>query len=97
MLRVTDELVEVRRWAEARGARPFRHADGGLALEQGEPDAAVAVDWGEFESAFRLGRSVAVFDEAPGSCTSYVGTKEEARAYVARAAPHASGASGRTP
>ena len=96
MLRVTDELMEVRPWAEARGACPFRRLDGTLGLSPGPP-SSLPVSWGEFEATFRLGHQVVVYDDAPGACSSFVGTAEEARAYVAAADPRTSGAAGPTP
>lgn len=88
MLRVTQDVVELRRWAESRGARPCRdRTTGRLALLFGGDPCAVPVGWGEFEPAFCAGRCVFVYDEAPGSHRSFVGPAEEARAWVAAELP----------
>ncbi len=85
MLRVTQDIVEIRRWAEAHGARPCRdEATGRIELAYpGEP-CAFEVGWEEFEPAFCASRCVFVYDEAPGSHRHFVGGEEEAHAYVAQ-------------
>ncbi len=91
MLRVTDDVVELRRWAEARGGRPCRdEASGRLRIAFGGDRCAVDVGWDEFEPAFCAGRSVFVYDDAPSSPRFFVGGAEEARRFVsgAQAGPH---------
>ena len=87
MLRVTEDVVEMRGWADSRGARPYRQAGTGrlgFALPD-EPCEDVLVGWGEFEPAFRMSRLVFVYDEAPGSRRWFIGTEAEARDFVYRA------------
>jgi hypothetical protein len=84
MLRTTQDIVELRHWAEARGAQPCRdEASGrlGLALP-GQPCSAREVGWDEFEPTFMLSRCVFVYDDAPGARRFFVGGAEEAHAYV---------------
>lgn len=85
MLRVTEDLLEVRRWTEWHGARPCRDVRSGrltLALP-GEP-CALDVGWDEWEPAFRWSRCVFVYDDAPSSAPSvhFVGAEDEARAWL---------------
>ncbi len=84
MLRVTQDVLEVRRWAESRGARPCRdEASGRLWLVfEGEVCTATAVGWDEFESLFVLGRGVFVYDASPGGRRFFVGDEPAAREYV---------------
>jgi hypothetical protein len=87
MLHATEDVVEMREWADSRGARPSRHPGTGrlgLALP-GEPCEDVLVGWGEFEPAFCTSRLVFVYDEAPGSRRWFIGTEAEARAFVRHA------------
>lgn len=94
MLRVTQDVVEIRRWAEARGARPCRDTTSGrigLALP-GEPCEHVwEVGWDEFEPTFMVCREVFVYEDAPGATLCYVGDAEGARRFLAglRAPPGA--------
>jgi hypothetical protein len=98
MLRVTDDLLELRRWAEVHGGAPCRRRDGTLTLCFGAPpDAALTVGWDEFEVNFVLRGNVLVYDDAPGCTHCFVGSLAEARAYVAAADPRASGVAGPTP
>jgi hypothetical protein len=98
MLRVTEDLLELRHWAEERNGRPCRHPDGRIGLcFGGDPRPALAVGWDEFEANFCLGRYVVVYDDSPGCSHVFLGSVEEARAYVASADPHVSGAAGPTP
>lgn len=84
MLRTTEDLLELRRWAEARGGAPCRSPDGRVGLcFGGDPAPALLVGWDEFGANFKVGRGVAVY--APGSAGCFVGTAAEAHAYVARA------------
>jgi hypothetical protein len=98
MLRVTDDILELRHWVEERGGRPCRQPDGRISVcFGGDPRPALPVDWGEFEIIFHGRKKVAVYDDAPGSANLFLGTADEARAYVAAADPSLSGASGPTP
>jgi hypothetical protein len=98
MLRVTEDLVEVRRWAERHGGRPCRRLDGTLELCFVEdPAPALSVGWDEFETNFVLTRCVLVYDETPGCTRSFVGPAGEARAYIRSLDPRLSGAAGDTP
>jgi len=98
MLRVTEDLIEVRHWAEHHGGRPCRRLDGALALCFGrEASPGLVVEWAEFESNFVLGRCVLVYDEAPGSHRCFVGPEREARAYLDALDPCTRGAAGPTP
>jgi hypothetical protein len=84
MMRVTQDVLELRRWAEAHGARPCREeATGRIVLAFLEDRSAIAVGWDEFEPAFCAGRCVFVYDDAPGSRRCFVGGIEEAHAFVA--------------
>ena len=88
MLRITDDVVEVRRWAESRGAHPCRDADDGtIRLRVADDPCAIPVGWDEFESAFCLARSVLVYDAAPGSRSFFLGGAEEARRFVEEERP----------
>ena len=85
MLRATDDVLELRHWAEERGGSPCRLLDGGLALcFEAAERPGLAVDWAEFEANFVVARSVCVYDDAPGARRCFVGTVAEARAFVAR-------------
>jgi hypothetical protein len=84
MLRVTQDVLEIRRWADAHHARPCRDAASGrllLALA-GEPCSALGVGWDEFEAAFLASRSVCVYDDSPGLRRVFVGAPDEAHRYV---------------
>jgi hypothetical protein len=84
MLRVTQDVVEIRRWAEAREARPCREpASGRLALAfPGEP-CPFPVGWDEFEPAFCASRCVFVCEDGPSGRRCFVGAADEVRAFVA--------------
>lgn len=101
MLRTTQDVVELRRWAEAREARPCREeASGRLALAMpGEacPAALQEVGWEEFEPAFAYSRAVAVYDDAPGGRRCFVGGYDEAHAFVASCRPSWQGGAGAAP
>jgi hypothetical protein len=86
MLRVTEDVLEVRRWAEFHGARPCRDADTGR-LTLAVPGEACRVDvgWDEWEPAFRWGRNLFVYDDSPGLRPHFVGDEAEARSWVAAA------------
>lgn len=98
MLRVTDDLIEVRRWAEHRGGQPCRRPDGQpcLSFAPGAPPP-VPVGWDEFEATFVLGRCVLAYDDAPGSRRCFIGTEHDVRAFVRTIDPRARGAEGPTP
>jgi hypothetical protein len=83
MLRVTQDVVELRRWAESHGARPCRDPDTGrLGLAVDDGGCAIRVGWDEFEPAFCVSRCVFVYDDAAGSRRFFVGGAEEAQAFV---------------
>ena len=86
MIRATGDVVELRRWAEQRGARPCRQEGTGRVLLafQGEACRDPEVDWGEFESNFCMGRCVFVYDDAPGAHQHFLGSVSEARIYFQR-------------
>jgi hypothetical protein len=84
MLRTTEDVVEIRHWAEAHGARPCRDEGSGrlvLALP-GDPCAAREVGWDEFETTFLAWHDVFVYDDAPGVRRFFVGPIEEAHRFV---------------
>ncbi len=87
MLRATDDVAEMRHWAEERGARPCRGPrDGRLALAMpGEGCPGIEVGWDEFEPTFCIGRCVFVYDDAPSGRTWFIGSEREAREFAARA------------
>ncbi|HEX9050463.1 MAG TPA: hypothetical protein VF841_08035 [Anaeromyxobacter sp.] len=83
MLRVTDDVLELRRWAEARGGSPCRDAASGrLRIAFADDPCTVGVGWAEFEPAFCAGRCVFVYDDAPGARRHFVGEREEALAFL---------------
>ncbi len=85
MLRTTQDILELRRWAEARDARPCREEESGrlTLVVPGEGDVRVReVGWEEFEPAFVTRRAVFVYDDAPGCSRCFVGSIVEAHAYV---------------
>lgn len=89
MLRVTSDVVELRRWAEARGGQPCRDtASGRLRVAFPGDACAVEVGWDEFEPAFCAARCVFVYDDAPGGRRHFVGGLDEAQAYLAADARH---------
>ncbi len=94
MLRATDDVVEVRRWAEARGGWPCRDpATGRLAVGfPGDVWEGEEIGWEEFEPTFCLGRWVFVYDDGRDSRRCFVGSEREARAFVSWA-----GAAGAAP
>ncbi len=85
MLRVTGDVVELRRWAESRGGRPCREAGTGrLRLEFGGGCGELEVGWEEFEPNFCAGRCVFVYDDAPGAVRWFIGSEADAHEYVER-------------
>jgi hypothetical protein len=86
MLRTTLDILELRHWAESRGARPCRdELTGrlGLALP-GRACTAREVGWDEFEPTFAVTRSVFVYDDSPGARRFFIGGVDEAHAFVVR-------------
>jgi hypothetical protein len=84
MLRVTQDIVELRHWAEARGGRPCREERSGR-LGFSFPDRScnmVEVGWDEFEPTFAVSRQVLVYDDAPGATTWFIGGEEEAKSFL---------------
>ncbi len=84
MLRTTQDVVEIRHWAQARGARPCRDPESGriaLALP-GAPCRGEPVGWEEFEPTFMWNHDVFVYDDAPGARRWFIGSIEDAHAYV---------------
>ena len=98
MLRTTEDVVELRHWAEAHGARPCREdATGRLTLSfGGEAGLPCDVGWAEFESAFVVTRCVFVYDDSPGARVTFVGHADEAHAFINEwcGASHAAGPPG---
>ncbi len=86
MLRTTQDILELRHWAEARGARPVREeATGRLWLAiPGQPCSAREVGWDEFEPTFMITHCVFVYEDAPGARHFYIGGVEEAHAFLMR-------------
>ncbi|HSD21755.1 MAG TPA: hypothetical protein VLC54_17025 [Anaeromyxobacter sp.] len=86
MLRATQDVVQIRRWSEAKGGRPCRdEANGRLDIAlPGVPCTAREVGWDEFEATFCVLGCVFVYDDAPGADRLFVGTPEAARAWMAR-------------
>jgi hypothetical protein len=83
MLRVTQDVVELRRWAESRDAKPCRDgATGRIAFSFAGEVCPFPVGWDEFEPTFCAGRSVFVYDDAPGSRRHFLGGVDEAHAFV---------------
>jgi hypothetical protein len=89
VLHVTEDIVELRRWTEARRGWPCRDpAQGRLRLAfPGEPCSDIEVDWDEFEATFCAGRCVLVYDDGLGARHWFIGSEAEARAFVAQAGP----------
>ncbi len=82
MFRTTEDVVEVRRWAEAHGLRPCRdERTGRLVLVPAGQDGC-DVGWEEFEPAFLASREVLVYEDGPGRARCFVGPPDEARAYL---------------
>lgn len=80
--RTTQDVLELRRWAEGRAALPCRERDGHLVLSLPHEPCGEAVGWEEFEPAFVTLRYVFVYDDAPGAERCFVGPEEEARAFI---------------
>ncbi len=83
MYRTTQDVVEVRRWAEARGYRPCRdELSGRLVLAFPDQAGCPEVGWEEFEPAFLVAQQVFVCDEGPGHIRCFVGPPGEARDFL---------------
>ena len=84
MFRITQDVVELRRWAERRRARPCRAARSGqLVLAfPGIPCDGVEIGWDEFEPAFVFAHEVFVYEDAPGARRCFIGSAAEAQAFV---------------
>jgi len=83
VFRTTQDVVELRRWAEAHGVRPGRDlATGRLVLSRPGLGGAWEVGWDEFEPTFLASGDVFVYDEGPGRARWFLGPPAEARAYV---------------
>ncbi len=81
----------MRRWAEAHGARPCRDdRTGRLIIALPGEGGACGVGWDEFEPAFLTGRDVFVYDDAPGHARCFVGSAEDAQAFICGGAAGAS-------
>jgi hypothetical protein len=88
MLRVTQDVGLVRRWAEERGGRPCRRLDGRVALNlPGDICRGVEIGWDEFQPVFCAGRLAFVHGEE-GSRTWFIGTQREAREFTTRLLGH---------
>jgi hypothetical protein len=88
MLRATSDVIEVRRWAEDRGACPCRQEVTGrlsLAYPADCPADTRQIGWDEFEPIFRLSRLVCIYDDAPAGVRFFVGSEVEARRFVSDA------------
>jgi hypothetical protein len=87
MFRTTQDVVELRHWAESRGARPCRdEATGrlGLVIPGHACPATQEVGWDELESTFMVSRSVFVYEDAPGGHRWFIGSSDEAHAFLGR-------------
>jgi hypothetical protein len=95
VFRTTQDVVEVRRWAEIHGARPCRdELTGRLLLAFPGEGGAFEVGWDEFEPTFLLNHDVFVCDDALGHTTNFIGGAAEAHAFLCGRrvdGPHAHG------
>ncbi len=83
MFRTTQDVVELRRWADAHGARPCRdERTGRLVLVLPGQAAACEVGWDEFEPTFLVAHDVFVYDDAPGRPRCFIGPAAEAQAFI---------------
>jgi hypothetical protein len=83
VFRTTQDVVELRRWAEAHGARPCRdERTGRLLLALPAQGGACDVGWDEFEATFLACHDVFVYDEAPGRPRCFVGPAADAHAFI---------------
>lgn len=85
MLRVTTDVLEVRRMADLHGLHPCRDEEtGALTLARPGERCAVDVGWDEWEPAFRAARCVLVYDDAPGLQAAFVGDADAAQDWMMR-------------
>lgn len=86
---LTHDPAEVRRWAEARGARPAISDDGflQLAMPDHEYTAERRLSWEEFAGHFTAERLAFVYDEVRGSDFWAIGPEAEVRPFVEEAIP----------
>lgn len=97
MFRTTQDVVELRRWAEMRGARPCRDDRTGrlaLVMPNRPGGCALEVGWDEFEPTFLASGEVFVYDDAPGHARCFIGPAAEAHAFICTGVvdgPHALG------
>jgi hypothetical protein len=83
MFRTTQDVLELRRWAELHGARPCREpVSGRLVLSLPHAPCGEEVGWEEFEPTFVTCRFVFVYEDAPGALRNFLGPLEEAHAFV---------------
>jgi hypothetical protein len=83
VFRTTQDVVELRRWAEAHGARPCRdERTGRLVLSLPGQGSACDVGWDEFEATFLATHHVLVYDESPGRPRCFVGPPAEAQQFI---------------
>ncbi len=84
MLRSTQDVVEIRWWAEQRDARPCRdEASGRLGIAfPGTRCGEYLVGWDEWETTLLVRGLMFVYDDAPGARRAFVGTPEEAHRFI---------------
>jgi hypothetical protein len=84
MLRSTQDVVEIRRWAEQRDARPCRdEATGRLGVAfPGSRCGEYLIGWDEFESTLVVCGFVFVYDDSPSARRVFVGTPDEAHRFI---------------
>ncbi len=83
MYRTTQDVVEIRRWAEQHGAHPCRDGETGrLILVLPGQEGACDVGWDEFEATFLTSHDVFVYDDAPGRPRCFIGSAAEAHAFL---------------
>jgi hypothetical protein len=89
VFRTTQDVLEIRRWAEMHGARPCRDLHTGrLRLVLPGQDPECEIGWDEFEPTFLHHHDVFVCDDAPGRPSCFVGATAEAQAFILGAAGH---------
>jgi hypothetical protein len=83
--RTTQDVLELRRWAEGREARPCREEETGrLALAMPGDRGGQEVGWEEFEPVFRVAGHVCIYDDAPGAGARrcFIGSPDEALEFL---------------
>jgi hypothetical protein len=84
MVRITQNVVEVRSWVQARSGWPCRRLDGGIAVSfPGDRCRGIEIGWDEFEPNFCARRYVLALDDAHGSTRHFLGSVADARTYLA--------------